>query len=252
MFALFIRELKTRFGRFKLGYLWAVLEPFFAILALCFIRMAMGSGKIEGLEFPIFFASGILIYKLFGSIGTAAIGLVESNLALMNYQRIKPIDPVIARSILEILIGATAMATILGGLYWLGFEFEWNNTLGVIGVFVLMCAFSFGFACLFATISLLFQEFKKIAPIVIQPLFFISGIFFSTNAIPEYLLPYLLWNPILHAVELGRNMMFIEYHCPHASWTYLVGSALISVAFGLSLFRLYQRKLVTSGSIKLA
>ena len=99
--------------------------------------------------------------------------------------------------------------------------------------------------------GLLFQEFKKIAPIVIQPLFFISGIFFSTNSIPEHLLPYLLWNPILHAVELGRSTMFVEYHSRHASWSYLAGSALISVTFGLSLFRLYRRKLVTSGSVKL-
>jgi len=246
-----MRELKTRFGRFKLGYLWAVMDPLFTISALCLIRVAMGSGKIAGLEFPIFYASGMLIYKLFGSIGTATLGLVESNLSLMNYQRIKPMDPIIARTILEIIIGAAAMATILGGLYWLGFEFEWNDTLGVIGVFLLMCAFSFGIGCVFATVGLLFQEFKKIAPIVIQPLFFISAIFFSTNSIPEHLLPYLLWNPILHAVELGRSTMFVEYHCSHASWSYLAGSALISVAFGLSLFRLYRRKLVTSGSVKL-
>ena len=138
VFALFILELKTRFGRYKLGYLWAVLDPLFTISALCLIRVAMGSGKIAGLEFPIFYASGMLIYKLFGSIGTATLGLVESNLSLMNYQRIKPMDPIIARTILEIIIGAAAMATILGGLYWLGFEFEWNNTLGVIGVFLLM------------------------------------------------------------------------------------------------------------------
>ena len=31
--------------------------------------MAMGSGKISGLEFPIFFASGILIYKIFVNVG---------------------------------------------------------------------------------------------------------------------------------------------------------------------------------------
>jgi capsular polysaccharide transport system permease protein len=251
VFALFIRELKTRFGRFKLSYLWAVLDPLFAISALCLIRVAMGSGKVAGLEFPIFYASGMLIYQLFGKIGTSAIGLVESNLSLMNYQRIKPMDPIIARTILEIIICAAAMATILGGLYWLGFKFAWNDTLGFIAVFFLMCAFSFGIGCAFATVGLLFQEFKKIAPIVIQPLFFISGIFFSTNSIPEHLLPYLLWNPILHAVELGRSTMFVEYHSQHASWSYLAGSALISVTFGLSLFRLYRRKLVTSGSVKL-
>ena len=179
------------------------------------------------------------------------IGLVESNLSLMNYQRIKPIDPLISRAILEIIISAASMAIILGAFYWAGYTFLWNNTLGFIAVFMLTCAFSFGIGCIFAVISLLFQEFKKIAPIVIRPMFFISGIFFSTNSIQENLLPYLLWNPVLHAIELGRSVMFVEYESNHASWPYLSLSAFVSLALGLSLFRLYQKKLVTTGSIKL-
>ena len=251
VFALFIRELSSRFGRFKLGYVWAVAEPFFTILAFCLIRIAMGSGSIEGLAFPIFFASGMLIYTIFNNIGQAMIGLVESNLALMNYQRIKPMDPLIARSILEIIISAISIFTILGGFYWAGYSFTWNNTLGFIAVFILISAFSFGVGCIFAVVSLLFQEFKKIAPIVIRPTFFISGIFFSTNSIPEHLLPYLLWNPILHAIELGRDVMFVEYNCAHASWSYLSFSTLASLALGLALFQFYQKKLVTSGAVKL-
>lgn len=251
VFALFIRELSSRFGRFKLGYVWAVAEPFFTILAFCLIRMAMGSGSIEGLAYPIFFASGMLIYTVFNSIGQAMIGLVESNLPLMNYQRIKPMDPLIARALLEMIISAASIGVILGGFYWAGYAFTWNSTLGFIAVFILISAFSFGVGCIFSVVSLLFQEFKKIAPIVIRPLFFISGIFFSTNSIPEYLLPYLLWNPILHAIELGRNVMFIEYNCAHASWSYLSFSALGSLALGLSLFHLYQKKIITSGTVKL-
>jgi capsular polysaccharide transport system permease protein len=251
VFALFIRELSSRFGRFKLGYVWAVAEPFFTILAFCLIRMAMGSGSIEGLAFPIFFASGMLIYTVFSNIGQAMIGLVENNLSLMNYQRIKPMDPLIARTLLEIIISAASIALILGGFYWAGYAFTWNSTLGFIAVFSLISAFSFGIGCIFAVVSLLFQEFKKIAPIILRPLFFISGIFFSTNSIPEYLLPYLLWNPILHAVELGRNVMFVEYNCAHASWSYLSFSTLASLALGLALFHYYQRKLVTSGAVKL-
>lgn len=251
VFALFIRELSSRFGRFKLGYVWAVAEPFFSILAFCLIRMAMGSGSIEGLAYPIFFASGMLIYTIFSNLGQAMIGLVESNLALMNYQRIKPMDPLIARSLLEIIISAISISVILSGFYWAGYTFTWNSTLGFIAVFFLISAFSFGIGCIFAVVSLLFQEFKKIAPIVIRPLFFISGIFFSTNSIPENLLPYLLWNPVLHAIELGRCTMFVEYSSLHGSWSYLSFSALASLALGLALFHYYQRKLVTSGAVKL-
>ena len=85
--------------------------------------MAMGSGSIKGLAFPIFFASGMLIYTIFSNIGQAIIGQVESNLVLMNYQRIKPMDPLIARSLIEIIICAASIVVILGGFYWAGYTF---------------------------------------------------------------------------------------------------------------------------------
>ena len=252
VFALFIRELKSRFGVFKLGYFWAVMGPVFGIAALCFIRTALGSGPIQGVHFPLFFASGVLIYKIFTGLGQSTLGQIEANMGLMSYQRIKPLDPLIARVILEGIIIAAAMIVVLGGLAYFGFTFRLGSVLRAIEVFLLMTLFSFGFGLFLATISPFFQDFKKIVPVVLQPLFFISGIFFSVNSLPESLLPYLLWNPILHGVELGRASLFEGYQSDHVSLSYLYLSALFSITLGLMLFRRFRIRLVTSGTIKLA
>ena len=227
------------------------MDPVFGIVALCLIRMAMGSGSIEGLAFPLFFASGMLFYKMFGSIRQSTLGQIESNLGLMSYQRIKPIDPIISKAILETLIVASSIIIVLGGLAYFGFTFEIDSVLGVIEVFLLLVVFSFGVGLFLATVSPFFQDFKKIVPVLLQPLFFISGIFFSLNSMPESLLPYLTWNPILHGVELARDALFVNYTSLHADKTYLYISALVSLTLGLMLFRRYRVTLVTSGTIKL-
>ncbi len=36
--ALFLREIRTRFGKFRLGYLWAILEPSAHLLILLKIK----------------------------------------------------------------------------------------------------------------------------------------------------------------------------------------------------------------------
>ena len=34
VFALFVRELKTRFGKYRLGYVWALLQPIAHVMVL--------------------------------------------------------------------------------------------------------------------------------------------------------------------------------------------------------------------------
>lgn len=52
---------------------------------------------------------------------------------------------------------------------------------------------------------------KRMVPIVLRPMFWISGIFFTAPELPSGLLPYLHWNPLLHAIEITRSGVFLDY-----------------------------------------
>ena len=69
--------------------------------------------------------------------------------------------------------------------------------------------------------QLRFPELGKIVPLLTRPLFFISGLFFSLNDIPSQYHHYLLWNPILHAIELIRNACYPGYNADSLSMGYL-------------------------------
>ena len=228
------------------------MDPVFGIAVLCFIRTLMGSRSIAGLEFPLFFASGMLFYNLFNLIGQASLGAVEANMSLLNYQRIKPLDPIISRALLEMILSGTSMLVVLGSIAYFGFEFSIDSILGVIEAFFLLVFFSFGVGLFLATVSPFVQDFKKIAPVLLRPLFFLSGIFFSVNTMPESVVPYFMWNPILHGIELGRDALFESYTSEHADKSYLYISAVVSLTLGLMIFRRFRITLVTSGTIKLA
>lgn len=250
IFAVFIRELNTRFGRYQLSYLWALLEPIALISILSSVRVVFGRGDIAGLGYPVFFASGIIAYLLFSRIAINSLGAVEGNLGLFNYQRVKPADVFAARALLDLLISIGTALILLPGLHLIGFGFSWNDTLMVVTVVLCLFAFSCGIGLVLCIVGPLWQESKKVVPVMIRPLFFISGIFFPANALPETLREYALINPLLHMTELIRGAMFQEYQSHEGSLFYLSCWAAGSLLFGLCIYRLFRVKVITSGSIR--
>lgn len=58
--ALFLREIKTRFGKYRLGYLWAVLEPAGHLLILLTIFGYVMHRTMPDISFPVFLINGLI------------------------------------------------------------------------------------------------------------------------------------------------------------------------------------------------
>ena len=250
IFTLFKRELKARFSHFRLGYLWAIGEPLAFVVILSAIRVAFGRQDIAGVPYPLFFASGIIPYLFFQTNIIQSLTVIENNMALMNYRVVKSADPVIAKCILELIIYSGTGVTIIGGLVYLGFTFEWNDTLGVVLVMACLIAFTFGLSLITAVLGAFIHESKKVIPILLRPFFFISGIFFAANSIPTKFREILLWNPLLHVSELIRHSIFSEYQSHEGSFRFLFITSLVSLFTGLCVYQVNRIRLITSGQIR--
>lgn len=250
VFAVFIRELNARFGRFTLGYVWALLEPLFFVLVLSFVRGRFTGAPIAGLPPVVFFASGVLPFLLFRNIVTTSIGAVESNHGLFNYQRVKASDVFAARFLLELLITLIVSLVIFVALPFLNQDFRYNDTLQTLAALTLLLLFTAGIGLIFTVLGPIWVEAKKVLPMILRPLLFISGIFFPINSLPPAARDYFLWNPILHALELLRGGAFVGHSSHEASWSYLFWSSILTFALGLTIYRLYRVHILTSGTIR--
>jgi capsular polysaccharide transport system permease protein len=77
-------------------------------------------------------------------------------------------------------------------------------------------------------------------------LFWISGLFFTVEDLPEGAQRALLFNPVLHSVELVREGWFSSYESPGASVPYVLYFALAFLSVGLLLERVVRRKIELS------
>lgn len=244
--ALFLREIKTRFGKFRLGYLWAALEPMAHMLILLSIIGFIMHRSMPDISFPVFLINGIIPFFVFSNISNRSIGAIEANQGLFNYRPVRPIDTIIARAILESLIYAFVYILLMMIVGLLGEEFEIVNVITLILTWFFLIILSSGVGLIFMVISKTMPETEKFLPILIKPLYFISCIMFSLHNIPKEYWPYLLWNPIVHIVELSRASVVPGYSSDGVSIYYLAFCSLLTLFIGLALYRNREEAMLTS------
>lgn len=238
-FALFRRELQTRFGGYRLGYFWALIEPLSHIIMLsALFSLIRSDNEIYRAPFPVFFALGILSFFIFQKIAVNGQNSIRVNLGLFCYRQVKPFDSIVVRAFIDFCVYLLAILflALLGGWF---FEYQVMPVDPLKSLLVLMLLFTLGLGVSFftAVIAVLYEEWSQFIGIALRPMYFISGIFFPLAALPERLHVYLLWNPILHGVEALRGAWIVGYPAEKVSILYLAAWSLIILFLGMSYYR---------------
>jgi capsular polysaccharide transport system permease protein len=137
---------------------------------------------------------------------------------------------------------------VAGILSYLGFQITMDDPLGFLLSIMLLGIFSLSLGLLVSVLGGLSNEIQKIIPIIIRPMFFLSGIFFTISSIPQPYQSYLLLNPVLQCVELVRSSMFSNYDTPVQNCSFIFISTLIAMFIGLIAYQPNRRRIVSSGT----
>jgi capsular polysaccharide transport system permease protein len=235
IYALFLREVSVRFSAGKIGYIWIFLEPTLQILVFVSVKMLL-FGNRSNLDYAVFITTGFLAYNLFRHIVNNAMSAFKSNKGLFAYKQVKPIDTLIARLLVEVMvIGIISLVFIAIGFY---FDYDMNpENLGmVLFTFVWLTIFAFGFGLFVSVIGFFFDSFVKIVKLAMMPLMFISAIFYSLVDLPTAAQEMLSLNPIVHFMELIHASYFDVLSDQFVDYTYMLVWTSVSLYMGLWLY----------------
>ncbi len=243
--ALVLREVYVKFARTRLGYLWAFVEPVAFIAAFALILSVGGRSLPAGMPAVPFLITGIVPFFLFREVATSTLRGVSANKALLVYPQVSAFDVMIARCVLETATSVVVFTGLLGALMGFGIEvrierpveaFCWLIAMGIMG-------FGFGAAC--GALEPLFPAVERIVPAVfLRPLFWISGVFFTSGMLPPDLRDLALINPLLHIIELLRSAFFHEFENQHAGYAYALFALLIALFLAALLHRALRRHIL--------
>ncbi|MFM2090386.1 MAG: hypothetical protein RLZZ127_875 [Planctomycetota bacterium] len=242
--ALAYRQLKSRFGGYRLGLAWVLIEPLLQIAVFTFIMGAHGERMMPGIEFPVFLVLGITLFDLFADNLSQSMGAIGANRGLLVYHQIIPFDFLFTRWLMELVIAVMVLAVLMGIGAWAGFTVLPHDPLGALLVVACFALFVLGIALIAGVVGeVVDRDLRRLVPFLNRPLYFMSGIFFPLAAIPPDLRPWIDWNPILHALELFRSAWFESYPGQYASWPTLAGWTVGILGFGTLLYRRHRHRL---------
>ncbi|MGL4507354.1 MAG: ABC transporter permease, partial [Aeromonas sobria] len=199
-FGLLIRELKTRFGSYRLGYAWALLDPLLMISAFSVIVGLRGHSGFGGAPAPLFIAASYLPFLFFKDVVNKLQSAVSANMGLFCYRQVTPFATFIARFVLEVMVGMVVGCILVLGLLWFGFDAIPADPLLVILGYLLLMVFSFSLGIVFCVLVSLVPEANKFLNLLMMPLMFISCVMFPLATIPAQYQHWFLWNPLVHAL----------------------------------------------------
>ena len=245
--ALVYRELKTRVSQVKFGVLGVFVEPLGVIAVFLMIFGLFRGRAAVGIDIILFLACGVILFTMYVNISIRSLNSMRANEELFFYRPVKPVDTVIARALVEAGLYGSILLIIAGFTCLLREQWLFHDFGLLVVAFIALALNAFGFGVFLMAAGHRYQVLHQIVPLIMRPMWFISGIFFSLSAVPHQFLPWLSWNPITQAIELSRSAFSPDYPINPmvVSLPYLLASAAFSCAFGLWVYSNNERILLT-------
>lgn len=247
LFALLLREMKQRVGGQWIGAIWTVFEPLAHTMVMVTILGFLRGRLMPGIEYPVFLVTGLIPYFYFQHLTMRLMDGIESNRGVYAYRQVKPIDALLSRAIVETLMNLAVYALTLGILAWLGFHVLPALPLELIGVHMLIGLFGVSTGLLAAVVAHDRPRLRSFIRISFYPLYFVTGVIFPVHLLPQEYLDWLLWNPMLHLIELSRHSFMPQYRpLDGVNLLYPLGCTLLVLTIGLAQYRIKRLRLIAS------
>ncbi len=240
--ALVMREMRVRYGRSQFGYLWALVEPAGYIAAMTIIFSYAERPPPFGHSMPLFFALGVVPFRLYMTIASQLSTAMQSNQALLTYPIVKELDTVLARFILEMLTGVVVFASCILILMYAEDAPPPRHILRIVEGFALLMLLGLGIGLTNAVIVRWYPSWLNIYRILTAPAIFLSGVFYSLEQLPTNFREILVWNPLIHGVEIVRDGYYAHYRSTGLDEGYLFAWGLAMLVIGLFAERFYRQR----------
>lgn len=198
-------NIKKRYKRSVLGFLWVMLDPLLMMLVFYFVFAGLFRQTIG--NYTAYVISGITMWQLFAQ-GTQVASLAFiSNRNLMNKLYMpKSIFPlsVVMSSLVHFLFALVPLfiVVILSGT-----SLSINIVLMPV-VIALIFLFALGISLSISTLAVFFHDVIYIYDVLLLAWMYLSAIFYPITILPERLRSLMYLNPVFHYITLFRAILY--------------------------------------------
>ncbi len=241
IWALALKELRVRYKRSVLGFLWALLNPLLMMIILTLVFGTLMRFSID--HYAIFLLSMLLPWTFFSQSLAYGVESVVGNAQLLKKVRVAtlvfPVAAVLA-NVINFLLSLLPLALLI---VLLRFPLHWTWVylpVPMLGLFL----FTLGTCFLFATVNVFFRDVSHIVQIILSAWFYVSPIIYSLDFIPQKYRFFFRLNPMLYVLNGFRLSIYYGLLPSVQSVAMSLACGMGALVIGFGLFRRYQDSFV--------
>lgn len=232
------RDIKVKYRQTFLGFLWAVLQPLLLMIIFTFFIGRALNVPSEGMGYPVFVFSGLMLWLIFSSGITQAGNSMVSQAQIIRKiyfpRLIIPLSAILV-SLFDFVVASVVFVPVI--LY---FQPTVNYMKALIcwpagiGLAVLS---TFGPGCLLAALNVKYRDFRYVIPFLVQVLLFVTPVIYPVSMVKTVWVQQLMaLNPMYAAITVFR-MPFSSAHTETTLLLISMASCLVLLTAGLGYFR---------------
>lgn len=234
------RELRLRYARSLLGWVWLVLPPavLIAIYTLVFSRLMRGAGTLPDrgpFTYSIYLCAGLLTWQWFAELLPRAVGVFTVHAAMLKKTTV-PWHVLLAVDVLVTGFGmALQMLLFAVLLLSLGMWPGWA-ALQYLPLLACEALLALGLGIGLGVVNVFFRDVGLALPLVVQLWFWLTPVVYPVDALPEAAHAVMRWNPMLPLVTGFQNIVISsENGVPwaHVCLVTLFAVVMFSLSMGL-------------------
>lgn len=204
--ALVLRELKIRYRRSSLGFLWTMLQPLMLMLVLHLVFSNIFRFDVE--NYPVYVLSGILFWSFFSQSIVHAMNSLKGSKSLLTKLPVpKSVFPAAA-----VLAGALNFLFALVPLFLLLLVTGHPLTPALLFLpvaLVIASLFTLGAGLLLSPLAVFFSDVVEFVGVGLTMLMYLTPIFYPIEIVPDGFRWVVELNPVRSILELFRGPIFM-------------------------------------------
>jgi ABC-type polysaccharide/polyol phosphate export permease len=238
---LVLRDIKVRYKRSLLGFLWVMLNPLLMMLILNIVFSELFKVSIP--NYSAYLLSGLILWGFFSQSTSTAI-----NSFIGNSNLIKKVY--LPKSIFPLAIILSATIHFVFSLLPLSVILYINDiSLGprvflLPIVFLTLIIFSFGVSLIISTATVFFQDVRYIYEVLLLAWMYMTPVFYPESIVPEKYMFIMQLNPFYYYISLFRSCLYMDITSLYEKLLISFLFALFSFLVGWLLYSRYRQKIV--------
>lgn len=241
------RDVIGRYRGSALGVLWSLLTPLFMLAVYTFVFGTVFKARWAGqgddasiAEFAILLFSGLIVFQLFAEVITKAPVLILSNAHFVK----KVVFPL--EILVPVALGSALFHMAVSLLVLFAFLVPVHGSIPLTALWLPVilapfCLVVLGLAWFLASLGTYLRDISQVLGTIVTALMFLSPIFFPLAALPEWIRPYIYFNPIALPIEQLRNALIFGISPEWFPLLVYTASSIVIVLLGYVFFQMMRK-----------